>query len=100
MIFNLLILVISIVYIWDHSGFIYSLTKFIYKKLYPNKPYMGQQLMKPFGCSMCISFWSVFIYSIFCTTFIYSLGIAVGMSLLSTIINKLFKNIINYINLL
>lgn len=98
MIINLLILMLSIVYIWNHSGFILDVTKIIYQKLNPNSKYMGQSLPKPLGCSMCMVFWSTFIICLFNVTFIYSLGIATLFSILSVLFDKLYGIIFKLIN--
>lgn len=90
MILNILIIIISIVYIWNHSGFIFDMTKLIYKKLNPTKKYIGQSLPKPLGCYTCMTFWSILIYSLFNITIIYALGIAVLSAILSVIFNNIF----------
>lgn len=90
MLINLLILTASIVYIWNHSGFIYDMTKMIFKKLNPDKQYVGQMLPKPFSCFTCMTFWIIFIYSLFTYALIYSLGLAVLFSIIALLIDKLF----------
>lgn len=98
MILNILILIISIVYIWNHSGFMFDMTKNIYEKLNKNKKYMGQTLPKPFGCYTCMTFWIILIYSLFNMTLIYSIGIAVLSAILSVIFNNIFFVLFKFID--
>ena len=98
MLINILILTISIVYIWNHSGFIFDITKMIFKKLNPEKPYLGQPLPKPFSCYSCMTFWVNLVYALFYLNIIYSLGIGVAASILAILIDKLLGLILKYIN--
>lgn len=96
--FELFIIIVSIVYIWEHSGFIFDVSKALYSKLNPDKVYMGQPMMKPFGCYSCIIFWTTFIYSFFTFTFIPSIGIGVISSLFGMFMNKMIGKLIHLIN--
>lgn len=58
-------LIVIITVIWDISGIISDLTKFIYEITHPNKIWMGQQLPKLLSCSYCIKFHTIWIYLIF-----------------------------------
>lgn len=98
LIINLIIITLSITYIWNYSGFIFDITKLIYQKLNPNSKYMGQQLPKPIGCSMCMVFWTTFIISLLSVTLIYSLGIATLFTILSVFIDKLYGVLFRLIN--
>lgn len=94
------IIVVAIVYVWNHSGFIYDLSKSIYKMLNPTKGYLGQQLPKPIGCSLCMVFWIVLLYATFQTelNIIYSVGISVASAILSVLTDKIFGLIFKLIN--
>ncbi len=96
------IIIVSITYIWNHSGFMFDFSKWVYKILNPHKPYNGQPLMKPFGCFLCMTFWTVLGYSIFGLelSIIYSLGISVASAILSLLVDKLLMVIIRGINLI
>lgn len=99
-ILNLLIIVCSIVYIWDYSGFIFDLTKWIYKKLNKDKPYRGQSLPKPIGCTLCMIMWTVFIYGLLimkCSV-IHSVGLGVGFSILAPYVGLVMGWVINTAN--
>lgn len=90
-ILNSLILTFVIVYIIDISGFITSLSKFIFEWLNPKSPWMGQLIPKPFSCAVCMSFWVTLIYALFYTNVVYSLLIATVSSLLVHLIKFLIS---------
>lgn len=98
MILNLLILTFAIVYIIDYSGIVFELSKTLYHRLNQGKPYMGQLIPKPFSCSVCVTFWTTLIYSMFTDNIIHSLGLACGFAILSTLIYKLIGIIMKLIN--
>lgn len=99
MIYNLVIMTFSIVYIMDHSGFLFSLTKFIYSKLNSTKEYLGQALPKPFSCSICMTFWMVLIYTIYYDVpIVYSIGLSSAFALISSLVSKVLSIIIHFIN--
>lgn len=99
-IYELLIIIGSIVYVWNHSGFIYDLSKAIYLRLNKGKSYMGQQLPKPFGCSLCMVFWITLIYGLFGVelTIIFSVGLAVASAIASVLFDKLLGIFFKLIN--
>lgn len=99
-ILNLLIIVCSIVYIWDYSGFIFDLTKWIYTKLNKDKPYRGQSLPKPIGCTLCMIYWTttIYYYIQIQSDIIYAVGVGVASSILGMLIDKLMMIIIRYID--
>lgn len=97
---KILIIIISIVYIWQHSGFIYDISKFVYTKLNKSKIYMGQSLMKPFGCYTCMIMWitTIYYYIQIQSNIVYAIGVGVASSILGMLIDKLMMIIIRYIN--
>lgn len=65
MITDVLKIVIVIVFIVDYSGFVDNIKMIIFKFLLGrNMPYKEYSL-KPFDCSLCMSFWTVLAYLIF-----------------------------------
>jgi len=58
---NLLILQLIIVFIVDLSGVMEHIKKRIWKWLKGDKPYKDFEF-KPFGCSLCMTFWTGLIY--------------------------------------
>ena len=100
MIINLIIITFSIVYIIDFSGFIFNISKTIWKILNKNKEYQ-YTLIKPFGCSLCMTFWVTlgYCYLIINLSLIYSIGIAVLCGgFLTVIIKKIINIFYNKIN--
>ncbi len=97
---EILIIIISIVYIWEHSGFIYDLSKLVYTKLNKGKQYMGQSLMKPFGCYTCMIMWitTIYYYTQIESNIIYSIGIGVLSSIIGIIVDKILMIILRIIN--
>lgn len=95
-IITLLLITFSVVYIIDFSGIITDLSKYIWIQTHPNQVYKYKQIGKPFGCSVCMTFWLSILYCIFGLNIciIYSISIGCGLSLSTNI----FKNIINYYN--
>ena len=99
-IIEILILITSIVYIWEHSGFMYDLSKFIYEKLNKGKRYKGQPIMKPFGCFTCVIMWitTIYYYIQIQPSIVYAIGVGVASSILGMLIDKLMGIIIRVIN--
>ena len=97
---ELLIIIISIVYIWEYSGFMYDLSKLVYTKLNKGKQYMGQSLMKPFGCYTCMIMWitTIHYYIQIQSNIIYSIGVGVASSILGMLIDKLMMILIRMIH--
>lgn len=97
MIINILLITFIIVYIVDYSGIIFDLSKTIWQLTHPNKIYQYRQLGKPFGCSVCLSFWICSIYLLYAgQTIIISLAIGCLMAL-STNIYKIIINVYNHL---
>lgn len=61
---NLLFITFIIVYIIDFSGIIVDISRMIYVLLNPGKEYSYQIIKKPFNCSLCMTFWIVFLYTL------------------------------------
>lgn len=95
---NCFLITFIVTTIWDISGFITELTKFIYEKLNPGKLWMGQMLPKPFSCSVCTSFWIILIYLLFNIQLLYALSIACVFIFVQIIVKKLLQEINYFIN--
>lgn len=79
---------VIVVFIVDISGFIDSVKKTIWRIIFKNFPYKDYSI-KPFDCSLCLTFWIILIYllSIRCSI-INSLFIASIMAFLTGIIHS------------
>jgi hypothetical protein len=92
-IIDIVLIMFIINYVWNVSTFIIDLTQFLYEKLNKGKKYMYQPLIKPFGCSSCMVFWVIFIYSLITGVgLLYSIFIALLCSYFGIYLIKLFKN--------
>lgn len=103
-IFNLFKILFTIVFIVDYSGVVLYIKKLIWRFLNGNKlPFQYYQI-KPFDCSLCMSFWVLLIYCLFNhygllnSLFIGTIG-AYLASFLSNLLEYIFyiyKKIIKY----
>lgn len=66
---DLLILAVIIVFIIDLSGFIDTISEFIWNRLYKGIKYNGWLIPKPFSCSLCMCWWVGIIYLIIIKSF-------------------------------
>jgi len=64
MILTALILAAIVAFIVDYSGIVLSLQKLVNVILYKGKANPGNISLKPFSCSLCMSFWTVLIYAL------------------------------------
>lgn len=92
---NSLILALSICYIIDISGFMTKVNISVFKWLYGQNIAYNGWYIPLFGCSRCLSFWTVLIYGLIWSNieFIYIVGTASLLSLLAPI----FSDSLNYI---
>lgn len=98
LILNILIITFIITYIIGSSGIVFDLSKFIYN-LTHKKEWSYQIIGKPFGCSVCMTFWTILIYTLIIgLSVIYSIGLACTMAIISILIDKLIKKIIEIFN--
>ncbi len=89
---NVLIIIASIVYLYNHTTLIYDLEILLQKKLGTQN-----ELRKPFSCSSCMIFWITFLYLLFHESFLISFSIGLLSHLLSRLVNKIITLIINVI---
>ena len=98
LVFNVLMLCFIVVYVVDISGFMFNISKVVYNIFNPGKVYMGQ-IIKPFGCSLCLTFWLVLIYLLYSSIpFIPSMFIACICSLFSVPLKNILKYIVYIFN--
>lgn len=98
-ILNCFLITFIVTTIYNISSFVTDVTKLIYEKLNPGKIWMGQPLMKPFGCSVCVNFWIISFYLLFNgLTIIMSLSISCSFIFIETILKKLLQILNNEIN--
>lgn len=89
-IFNIILLYLSIVYVYTLSGFIDSIKRGVWK-LISKLPYVDIEL-KPFTCGKCMSFWTTLIYQIiYCD---YNLIQIFSLSLLMAYLYPFMSNIL------
>lgn len=97
-IFNILIITFSTTYIIGSSGIIVDLSRALYKLTHSDE-WKFQLIGKPFGCFVCLSFWLNLIYTLLVgLNFIYCVGLACCMAILSVLFNKLISKILELIN--
>lgn len=93
---NLLIINFVISYIIDHSGILFDLSKWLYT--ISGREWNYQIIKKPFGCSICMSWWISLIYLLFNVSFIYAIGLAAGCAILSVFISKMIGKVLELFN--
>lgn len=98
MFLDLLIITLVIVFVQNHSGFTYSLGKFVYEKA-NKKKYMGQSMRKIFSCSLCEVHWITLIYCLIAgLPIIQSFGMATLFAMFSLLVDKLVGVYIKLVN--
>ena len=97
---EIIIIIVSVVYIWEHSGFVFDMSKFVYEKLNKGKKYKGQPILKPFGCYTCMIFWlvGIFAYVSMGLPIILTIGLSVSSCLVGILVDKILMIIIRVIN--
>ena len=94
--FTIVMILTIITVIWDVSGFISNITKYIYEFTHPNKMWLGQPLPKILSCSYCIKFHSIWIYLIFiCNT---SIVLGLFIASVSSFVGILLKHLLTKLN--
>ena len=95
-VFKMVVLTFSICYIVDISGIIQKLNKWCWVRLFgANLQYNGWYI-PVIGCSRCLTFWSVLLYSVIISGFDYllCLGLASLLRYISPIVTLLQKRLI------
>jgi len=95
---NAALITFIISFVIDYSGFITSVKKGIWRLLNGKLPYKHFDIPL-FGCSLCLSFHSVWIYLILNdVSLIHSLAIGGAFAFSSALVTKLLEAIFNIIN--
>ena len=55
-------------------------------------------ISKPWGCSVCMSWWISLIYLLFNVSFIYAIGLAAIFAILSVLISKMIGKVLELFN--
>ena len=93
---SLLIINFVIVYIIDHSGIVFDLSKFLYTL--SGRKWNYRMISKPWGCGVCMSWWISLIYLLFNVSFIYAIGLAAIFAILSVLISKMIGKVLELFN--
>ena len=87
---DLLIITAIIVFVVDLSGIILVLKKKLWKTLYGIIPFKEDWSLKPFDCSLCMTFWIGLIYLIITGSFtIPFIGYVCLLSFLTPVIQEI-----------
>ena len=75
---NTTLISVAVVYVVDVSGVMGKLNRVAFRALYGEKMPINGWYIPLLGCSVCLSFWAVLIYTLFVAKvgFIYSLAMA------------------------
>ena len=91
---ELLIITAIIVFVVDLSGIILVLKKKLWKTLYGIIPFKEDWSLKPFDCSLCMTFWIGLLYLIITGSFtIPFIGYVCLLSFLTPIIQEMLLTI-------
>lgn len=96
---NVFLITFCLMYVVDKSGIMIDISKFIYQFV-NKKEWNGQMIGKPWSCSSCLSFHSIWIYLILFNNFNIFLGLTIAIicsSFLNVILNKIYDKIMYYI---
>lgn len=93
-----LLIIISMVYITDHSGIILDLSKWVWEKRNGKGTWKYQILGKPWSCSMCQSFWIGLVVGIIGWNVVWGLFIGTVGAIISLIIKNLMRRLLIWIN--
>lgn len=97
-----LLLTFAVVYIVDISGFVRGLNHFVFRKLYGTQRKYDGWYIPLVGCSLCLSFWAVTIYSIVNGwSVVHSVAMGCACGYITDILNDIFvcvkRNVSNWI---
>lgn len=86
---NCILIVVSIVYLYNFTSLINDISDGLKKKLGAKG-----ELSKPFSCYSCMTFWSVFIYSLFTFNILFAFSIGLLGHFSARIVYKIIDKII------
>lgn len=87
------ILTFAVCFIVDYSGFMQKVNKALFSTIYGTDAKYNGWYIPLFGCSLCLTWWVVLVYSAFIAdmNFVYALGTASIFSYLSSILTDTMK---------
>lgn len=88
-----LLLTLSIVYVVDISGAVHKLSKWLFIKIYGKQKQYNGWYIPLVGCSTCLSFWTVLLYTVLFSglNVIYCLALACLSSYSANILSEIMK---------
>ena len=98
-----LLLTFAVVYIVDISGFVKVANRVVFRWLYGSQRKYDGWFIPLFGCSLCLTFWAVTIYSLFIGrwSLVHSVAIGCLCGYITDILNDIFvgikRNVSNWI---
>ena len=97
-----LLLTFAVVYIVDISGFVRVLNHFVFRKLYGSQRKYDGWYIPLVGCSLCLAFWTVTIYSMVNGwSLVHSVAMGFLCGYITDILNGIFvcikRNVSNWI---
>ena len=97
-----LLLTFAVVYIVDISGFVRVLNHFVFRKLYGSQRKYDGWYIPLVGCSLCLAFWTVTIYSMVNGwSLVHSVAMGCLCGYITDILNGIFvyikRNVSNWI---
>ena len=97
-----LLLTFAVVYIVDISGFVKVANRVVFRWLYGSQRKYDGWFIPLFGCSLCLTFWSVTIYSIVNGwSWVHSVAMGCACGYITDIFNDIFvsikRNVSNWI---
>ena len=97
-----LLLTFAVVYIVDISGFVRVLNHFVFRKLYGSQRKYDGWYIPLVGCSLCLAFWTVTIYSMVNGwSLVHSVAMGCLCGYITGILNGIFvcikRNVSNWI---
>lgn len=91
---DLIIITLIIIFIVDISGVIDNIKHLIWKCLHPKIAYKEFSI-KPFDCSLCLTFWIGIVYSLIIGTFsLYTLLFICLLAMLTPELHQILKTLI------
>jgi len=85
-----------VVFIIEYSGILFDLSKFLYSR--SGRKWKYQMIGKPFGCSMCMTWWITLVYLLFSIEFLYAIGLAAMSSMVSVFTKKIIGLVLKWFN--
>lgn len=89
---NILLIAVIVVIVIDITDFINNIKKLISSILTKGKIKSSSYIMKPFDCSLCMTFWAGLIYLIYCNSIsLLNIAILLLIAISTPIINDIIR---------